>query len=296
MAAPSDVFKSHELKIYNQVNDSLLQVRDSYQQEPGQEYNTVNRSFRMEVNKRGELGGSNSCQLVIPQLYVHSKMANYVVPVGWTLGDHAEHLALIDASMIDEQTSRLNDVAELKFSVSSETKARVYADGVHTQAIADETNARLMGDSLLQLRLDQEVFDRKSAIISASNTSASNAQAVEDEKTRAMLAESVLRSSISANEVRADTAQVAVDGSIAYEASQRTDADSVLRATALAFRETYDAYVIANDARVNFIVSNTNPASLDSLTEIVQKFNSDGADFSSRLTSIETILQELLNR
>lgn len=296
MAAPSDIYKSHELKIYNQVNDTLLQLKDSYQQEPGQEMNTVNRSFRFEVNKRGESGGSSACQLVIPQLYVHSKMANYVVPVGWTLGEHEEHLAQVDASLIGEETARLNGDAELKFSLVAETNARVYADGVHTQAISDEVNARLMGDSLLQLRLDQEVFDRKSAIISASNTSASNTLAVEDEKTRAMLAESVLRSSISANEVRADAAQAAVDGSIAYEVTQRTTADSILGASIVAFRAVYDDFVMSNDARINFIVSNTNPSALDSLAEIVQKFNTDGASFSSRLTAIETVLQELLNR
>ena len=50
------------------------------------------------------------------------------------------------------------------------------------------------------------------------------------------------------------------------------------------------------DGRIDFIVSNVNPSALDSLTEIVNSFNSNGASYASRLTYLEGIIQELVNR
>ncbi len=50
------------------------------------------------------------------------------------------------------------------------------------------------------------------------------------------------------------------------------------------------------DGRIDFITSNVEPASLDSLTEIVNNFNLNGASYASRLTFLEGIVQQLVNR
>ena len=48
--------------------------------------------------------------------------------------------------------------------------------------------------------------------------------------------------------------------------------------------------------RIDFITSNVNPSALDSLTEIVANFNANGATYASRLTWLEGVVQELLNK
>ena len=48
--------------------------------------------------------------------------------------------------------------------------------------------------------------------------------------------------------------------------------------------------------RIDFITSNTNPSALDSLTEIVNNFNVNGASYASRLTYLESVIAELVNK
>ena len=48
--------------------------------------------------------------------------------------------------------------------------------------------------------------------------------------------------------------------------------------------------------RVDGILSNTDPASLDSLAEIVQKFSADGIDYAQRLTNLESVIQQLVEQ
>ena len=50
------------------------------------------------------------------------------------------------------------------------------------------------------------------------------------------------------------------------------------------------------DERINFIASNTDQAALDSLTEIVNNFNSSGATLQARVVFLEQVVQELVNR
>ena len=48
--------------------------------------------------------------------------------------------------------------------------------------------------------------------------------------------------------------------------------------------------------RIDFIVSNTSPSAIDSLTEIVNNFNVNGAGYASRLSWLENVVQELVNK
>jgi hypothetical protein len=62
------------------------------------------------------------------------------------------------------------------------------------------------------------------------------------------------------------------------EAKARADADSKL------------------SDRIDFIVSNTNPAAIDSLSEIVSQFSQNGQGYASRLTYLESIVASLVNK
>ena len=48
--------------------------------------------------------------------------------------------------------------------------------------------------------------------------------------------------------------------------------------------------------RIDFIVSNTNPSSIDSLSEIVSQFSQNGAGYADRLTYLENVVTALVNK
>jgi len=48
--------------------------------------------------------------------------------------------------------------------------------------------------------------------------------------------------------------------------------------------------------RIDFIVSNTNPTAIDSLSEIVAQFNQNGAGYADRLTYLESVVASLVNK
>jgi len=50
------------------------------------------------------------------------------------------------------------------------------------------------------------------------------------------------------------------------------------------------------DARIDNVISNTDPASLDSLSEIVNKFNADGQTYADRLTALEGVVNALVEQ
>ena len=50
------------------------------------------------------------------------------------------------------------------------------------------------------------------------------------------------------------------------------------------------------DGRINSVLSNIDPASLDSLTEIVGKFTNDGVTYADRLTALEAVIASLVNQ
>ena len=73
-------------------------------------------------------------------------------------------------------------------------------------------------------------------------------------------------------------AEGVVQANLDAEAKARADADSKL------------------SDRIDFIVSNTNPSAIDSLSEIVSQFSQNGQSYSSRLTYLESVVASLVNK
>ena len=48
--------------------------------------------------------------------------------------------------------------------------------------------------------------------------------------------------------------------------------------------------------RIDFIVSNTSPSAIDSLTELLSHFSQNGQGYASRLTYLEGVIAELVNK
>lgn len=291
---PNQLYKSHELRLFSGDGLEMLHLKETSMAEPGNEQNTVNKFFRLEL--KSVSGNTNSRMVVVPQLAVHSKTGSYVVPVGWTLGTLEEAVVRIDGELF-QKTQQLSGLeADYTDLIDTERTARVAQDTLHTNAINSEITTREQNDFLLSGRIIQEVNDRI-AVNSAINQSiAANTASISDEVKRATSAEGGLALSLSNHRVDLDAADLALGGRITSEITDRKTADSALvDSLASEAKDRYDADQTLS-ARIDFITHNVSPGALDSLSEIVNKFNADGATYASRLTAIESVLAELLNR
>ena len=175
------------------------------------------------------------------------------------------------AAIQAEQTARQN-------AITAETNARILADnGLQSQIDALDTSTT--GDkSNLQAQItsndnDIAALQSRAGTIEASYATQSSLNA---EVARATAAEGVNASAISDEEDRATAAEQANAAAISQEIVDRQTADAALQ------------------SQIDFIEENTDPAALDSLTEIVAAFQ--GADSSilgvvtsntGRITSLE---------
>ena len=90
--------------------------------------------------------------------------------------------------------------------------------------------------------------------------------------------DSALDVKIQFEKTRAETAEGKVQANIDDEAKARADADTKL------------------SDRIDFIVSNTNPSAIDSLSEIVAQFSQNGVGYADRLTYLEGVVAALVNK
>lgn len=159
-----------------------------------------------------------------------------------------------------EISARQTDTFNLDNKISIEAGARSAADAVHTGAIASANSA-----------ISAEVAERKSEIVRVD---------------AAILQEIQTRGDSVYNEAQLRTA---ADASL----NSRCD---LLFADAVYEQSERKSEIARVDGRIDFIQSNVDPAAIDSLTEIVNNFNVNGASYASRLSWLESVVQQLLNK
>ena len=192
--------------------------------------------------------------------------------------------------------------SDLQSVISSNSTRLTTAENNITALEADltaEENARASGDSALQ------------AQITANDTDiASNASAISAEETRATAAESGLQAQITSNDgdisalqTRAgtiegkdadqDVAIAANTAAISAETSRAQTAEGAIAsdlATEVSRAQTAEA---ALQSSIDFVKQNTDPAALDSLTEIVAAFQSADDSITGVVTSNTTRISAL---
>ena len=160
----------------------------------------------------------------------------------------------------DEAKARADADSKLTTDLAAEAKARADADSKLTTDLAAEAKSRLDGDDFLQ------------AQVGALWGGVSTIEA--DSKTR----DTALDGKITVERTRAEGAESKLTADLSSEAKARADADTKL------------------SDRIDFIVSNTNPAAIDSLSEIVSQFSQNGQGYASRLTYLESVVASLVNK
>jgi len=205
------------------------------------------------------------------------------------------------AEVTAEAVARSAADDDLQDAIDAEASARAAAVSAETSArqnaITAETNARILADNGLQSQIDAldnsttgDKSNLQAQITSNDNDIAalqSRAGTIEAdyatqaslnaEISRATTAEGVNAAAISDEETRATAAEQANAFAIAQEVVDRQNADAVLQ------------------GQIDFIEENTDPAALDSLTEIVAAFQAaDGSitgvvnSNTSRISALET--------
>ena len=204
-------------------------------------------------------------------------------------------------SGLDSEIARAGGVeAQLQSDLDAEELARQQADTNFSNSLAQEVSDRQGADTTLTNNLTFEV--NRSTAAEGVLTTNLNAEITLARSEESRI-EGLHTAYVSSNDTKLD-AQILKEGN--YETSNDAKVDGVIadlaqevsdRSSAVSAEQTARVASIANlQSQIDFVISNTDPAALDSLTEIVARFTADGLTYASRLDSIESTLQALVNQ
>jgi hypothetical protein len=283
MSATVD-YKSKELTLYND-GGYKLQVRPidgSTDAGPGFSIKTTN------LENAGDWG------VHIPMLKVDTMYG--VRNVGSLIGMHEYYISQLNVNLPAEVVRATNAEASLQANINAEAATRLAQDNVHSASIAQEISDRQGGDYQLDAKLSNEVVRAQAAeLVLTNNLAQTNLNVTTESKARAD-ADSKINDAVSAEVKARSEFDLKITNDLGTESKARSDADIKLGSD-LAFESgERKSEVKRIDGRIDFIVSNSDQASLDSLAEIVANFNVNGASYASRLTYLEGVIASLVNK
>jgi len=238
--------------------------------------------------------GAGDWGVYIPGLRVDTMYG--VRMVGPLLGTHEYKLISLDQNAQAETSRAVAAETKLQQNIDSETASRVATDNYHTAQIAQEISDRQTGDFQLDIKLNSEVSRAQASELVLTNNvagvSAGLATEVSERKSEVVRLDARILQEI---QTRGD--------SVFNEAQLREAADVKLGArcdglVASVASESAErkSEVSRLDGRINFITSNSDPAALDSLSEIVGQFSQNGMGYAARLAWLEGVVADLVNK
>ena len=281
-------YQSRELNIFTADGKGQFRVSDVSGTVPG--FGATVKVFSMGFTGSNADGGT----LYVPQLY--SQVDGNPGHVGYSLSFLLAGKTSIEGALAAEASTRASADSVNSLAISNEATARASADSYHAQGLSTETFARQSADQALDTKISQESGARIADISTVTQAIGATNQQLTYENQRAQSAEAA----IVATELVEKSARIAGDTSLLMslnaetesrlQADQKQASDLVIEAARSLAAES------KLSDRIDFIVSNANPTAIDSLTEIVANFTTNGTTYAQRLTDIESILQVLLNR
>jgi hypothetical protein len=214
-------------------------------------------------------------------------------------------------------------LTDLGTALNDEINRATTAEAANSQAITDEKDRAEAAEAVLQGQIDAEVIAARDAeaanlaaiqaeearALAAENANllaiqaeegralaaeAANLQAINDETARAVAAEGGLQTSINLETSRATAAEAANAQAIIDETSRAQGVEGGLQ-TALDAEVARATGVEAGlQSSIDNIISNVDPAALDSLSEIVSAFQTADSDLNNTITTLSTGLDTRL--
>ena len=239
-------------------------------------------------------------QLSVQDVDVHSKMFENAQAVLTERGRAAGAEQAIQAELDTEEARAASEEQRIEGLFTAE-KARVQSqESNEAAALAAEILARETKD----LQIDQAIANEAATRQAADSV---HTQAIVDEESRAQGEEARIENKFdsykASNDARATADELAF---VAYQTSNDSKLDDHIAAfdaqklkqvadnlTEKARAETAEQGL---QSQITNILSNSDPASLDSLSEIVNKFNADGVTYANRLTALESVVQALVDQ
>lgn len=283
MAAPVD-YKSKELTLYND-GGYKLQVR------PIDGSTDAGPGFSIKTTL---LSGAGDWGVHIPMLKVDTMYG--VRAVGSMIGMHEYYISQLNVNLPAEVVRATNAEASLQANINAEAAARLSQDNAHSASIAQEINDRQTGDYQLDVKVSSETARAQSAELVLTNSIAQTDLDVEAEEKARIAADSKINDAVSAEVKARGDADFKLTTDLGAESKARLDADTKFSSD-LAFESGERKSEIKRvDDRVSFLTANTDPAALDSLAEVVANFNVNGASYASRLSWLENVVAQLVNK
>ena len=278
-------YKSRELNLYFADNSKKFRVT------PVLNDPEVGSCFELKTTDNKNAGNDG--------IYVEYLMTNTnygKLGVGSTLGNLKDRATALEGALSTETADRKSADSKLQANIDSEAATRLAQDQTHTASIAQEISDRTTGDFFLNAAIVSENATRAAADVVLTNAAAQLnldlSAEVKERKSEVVRLDARILQEI---QTRGD--------SVFNESNLRIAADDVigvrcdgLVTSVAALSAAVGADVKRIDGRIDFITSNDDAASLDSLTEIVNNFNSSGATYATRLNFLEGIVQSLVNR
>ena len=193
---------------------------------------------------------------------------------------------------------------KLENDLINERNLRISADTSFQALMATETTNRQNADTSLRTDLNFEIARAQAseAVLNALNTTEKKRAEDEELKLRNDLtAESKARSDADTAESKArNDADTAIDVKFVAEQKVRDDDALFMKSE---YKSLVDAERVARlaedvklNARCDFIIHNTSPLALDSLSEIVNRMNSTSQSLYDRVKVLEDALESLRNQ
>ena len=278
-------YKSRELNIHHTDNNHRFRVLP-LSNVAGLPANCFSLSSVSNVGVEGAL--------YLPLAYVDTLAGKK--SVGVELYSHSVSISATDQKLVDEIASRASGDAAIISSLISEAKTRADADHSHVAALAQETASRISADVAINSALTTESSQRQAAdLIHTSSIAQVNLDLATESKARSDGDAKCLLDLAAESKARSD-ADSKLTSDLAAEVTRATNMENGIWATVQIEAAYTRSEAKRLDERINFIASNTDQAALDSLTEIVNNFNSSGATLQARVVFLEQVVQELVNR
>lgn len=284
-------YKSHELNLYSNDGKNKYTFADATGLIPGLASVSPILKLGGTVNVDGYEGS-----IAIPNLLYKIFNSEYYSFLSHTLYTLDAKDTSLGAELSQESKDRKAADAVLTSGLSAEVKARADADGIHTANIAQEVFDRGAGDLANLTLINNEIADRKAAVQVVSNSASANAIAITAETTRAVTKEGLLETAIADEKTRAMAKEALLDAVDVKEIADRKAANVVLTDALNAEITRALDKESKLDLRIDFITSNANPSAIDSLSEIVAQFSTNGQGYADRLTYLEGVVAALVNK
>ena len=221
-----------------------------------------------------------------------------------TKADNAEAAAKTHADTITATEAGLREAADdaLEGQITAEATTRANADNaldtrttsLETEMTATQSGAGLATDGTYVTRTGSNFLD---TAVSLKDEASKLDAALKSEETARIAADNTLTTNLNSEITSRTNADASLQSQITAEVSRAQAAESAnaanitTNATAISDESTRAQNAEATlQSNIDFITSNTDPAALDSLTEIVNAFTDADSDLTSLISSNQTAI------